>query len=80
MKFKELFRTDRYPSYYTKYSQEDQLETTYETSNLFAQWYLDIFEVKYTGDEFDFSTRCAVESMHYSTKVLLLLVTVASNL
>ena len=61
MKFKDLFnwRTDRYPSYYTEYPQEDQLETTYEMSNLLAQWYLESFEIKipeyhYTFEDFDF--------------------------
>ena len=78
MKFKDLFnwRTDSYPSYYTEYPQEDQLETTYEMSNLLAQWYLDSFEIKipeyqYTGEDFDFSTRWSEESMDNSTKVLL---------
>ena len=78
MKFKDLFnwRTDRYPSYYTEYPQEDQLETTYEMSNLLAQWYLDSFEIKipeyqYTGEDFDFSTRWSGASMDYSTNFLL---------
>ena len=78
MKFKDLFnwRTDSYPSYYTESPQEDQLKTTYEMSNLLAQWYLDSFEIKipeyqYTGEDFDFSTRWSEESMDYSTKVLL---------
>ena len=49
MKFIDLFnwRTDHYPSTYPVNSNDSQLETSYEMSNLLAQWYLDSFEVKY---------------------------------
>ena len=45
-------------------------------SNLLAQWYLDSFEVKipehqYTDEYFQFSSHWAMESMDYSTKILL---------
>ena len=78
MKFIDLFnwRTDHYPSTYPVNSNDSQLETSYEMSNLLAQWYLDSFEVKipehqYTDEDFQFSSHWARESMDYSTKILL---------
>ena len=66
MKFIDLFnwRTDHYPSTYPVNSNDSQLETAYEMSNLLAQWYLDRFEVtipehQYTYEDFQFSSHWA---------------------